>query len=252
MATRRSSGGDDARPLGFSEETPKGIGLYIRGLQQKTHGTPKQAAKLARDNGVSFVAILAAWQDVHKGKERFLKSNGRDGSLIKKYAEAFTAAGIQVWLWGFPRGGGEEAFVERFVQVTEACGPVVRGWLWDPELFYKWSRNPDAAAPVSMRGQPEFSASAGKPAGSAATRKAQARKLVELTLDAMNESLGLGITSYGMARFHRNFPWDVFGGVGFGSPQLYSVGPKQIDKGIQQWRGHGWQTSVPSVPMVPT
>ena len=232
----------------MSTEVPGGVGLYIRELSASKHGTPAQAAKKAADHNVSFVAIMTAWQDLRGSRPHFKRCNGADGQKIKRYAEAFTARGIHVWLWGFPRGGGEEQFVDRFVDVNEVCGPIIRGWLWDPELYYKWSRPASAAGPVSMRGQPEFSPTASSPVGSAQTRKAQAQKLVNLTLDAMNESLGLGITSYGMAGFHKNFPWSVFGGVGWGSPQLYSVGPQQVDRGIRQWRAHGWDTIIPSVP----
>ena len=81
-----------------------------------------------------------------------------------------------------------------------------------------------------------------------AARRAQAQRLVDLSLDAMDESLGIGITSYGMAMYHKNFPWSVFGGIGWGSPQLYSVGPDQIDRGIVKWRQHGWEEIIPSVP----
>lgn len=232
-------------------QMPTGIGLYIRGLSKSKHGTPAQAAKKAADNGVSFVAIMTAWQDVHKGKQRFLHSNGRDGLTIAKYTAAFNARGIAVWLWGFPRGGGELQYVDRFSHVTRVCrdkGAPIAGWLWDPELFYKWSRSAPVHAAAGVRGQPEFSASAGKPFGGASTRRVQAANLMSLTFDAMDEGLGLGITSYGMAKYHSNFPWDVFGGMGWGSPQLYSVGPKDVDRGITMWRNHGWEHIVPSVP----
>lgn len=231
--------------------TPTGIGLYIRGLSEKKHGTPAQAAKKAADNGVSFVAIMTAWQDVHNGKPRFLHSNGRDGTLIAKYAAAFAKRGIAVWLWAFPRGGGEQEYIDRLVHVTEVCrknDAPITGWIHDPELFYKWSLKGKPQTSLGVRGQPEFSAKAGKPAGTRKTRMSQAAKLMELTIDAMDESLGLGITSYGMARGHRNFPWDVFGGYGWGSPQLYSVGPRDIDRGIQMWRDMGFNHIVPSVP----
>ena len=47
----------------------KGIGVYIRRLGKSRHGTPKQAAKRAADHGVSFVAVLGAWQQ--PGKDGF-------------------------------------------------------------------------------------------------------------------------------------------------------------------------------------
>jgi hypothetical protein len=89
----------------------KGIGLYIRNLSSSVYASPKQAAKKAADNGVSFLAIMVMWQDYLNGKDRQLYSNGQDGSLIASYATAFKQQGINVWLWGFPRGGWEESFV---------------------------------------------------------------------------------------------------------------------------------------------
>jgi hypothetical protein len=236
----------------LKEGPPKGIGLYIRGLSRKKHGTPKAAAKKAADNGVSFVAIMAAWQDVHKGKERFLHSNGRKATIIREYAEAFVKKGIRVWIWGFPRAGGEEQYIDRLLHVSEVCDDeLIYGWIHDPELFYKWKVKRRTSMIWNMRGQPEYTGRAAPPEGSRAQRIRGAKKLIELTEDAFSSAfiMSYGITSYGMAQYHRNFPWGVFGGRGFGSPQLYSVGPKQIDMGIMRWRELGWNHIIPSVPL---
>jgi hypothetical protein len=229
-------------------ENPEGIGIYIRGLNKKKQGTPKAAAKKAKDHGVSFVAIMACWQDEKNGKPRQLNSNGKDPALIQQYADAFLDAGIQPWLWGFPAAGREEQYIDRFAHVTEVCDNTIAGWIHDPELFYKWKRKSKAKADKTMRGQPEYTGKIVEPKGSPAYIKAGAHKLVRLSIDGINESMGLAITSYGMAPGHKNFPWNAFGGVGFGSPQLYSVGPKDIDRGIRAWRNHGWNTIIPSVP----
>jgi len=189
---------------------------------------------------------MSLWQEYKNGKFRQMMSNGRDAMRIKRYADAFAAKGINVWIWGFPWGGHEEAAVERFTHVTDTCEGTIQGWLWDPELGYKW-QSKRKNVPLNMRGQPEYKAGV-HATGVAAVRKKQAITLKELSLDAMNESLNIGITSYGMAPGHRNFPWKEFGGVGFGSPQLYSVGPKDIDRGISAWRKLGWVNIVPSVP----
>lgn len=226
---------------------PNGIGIYLRGLSQKKHGTPKQAAKKAKDNGVSFVAIMSIWQDKHNGKDRTLYSNGRDASIIAKYADAFANAGIEVWLWGFPAAGREEQYINRLVDVSTVCDDNIDGWIHDPELPYKWKSSRRSKS-LGMRRQPEYTGKIVAPEGSPVHRKNGAERLVNLSLDALDKSMGLGITSYGMAPGHRNFPWKEFGGVGFGSPQLYSVGPKDIDRGIRAWRDHGWRTIIPSVP----
>ena len=93
----------------------------------------------------------------------------------------------------------------------------------DPELGYKWSQR------------------------EIMTRTSQAQKLMELTIDAMDEGLNLGITSYGVARAHPNFPWNTFSQYGFGSPQLYNLNNVMIKRGLTQWQTHGWGHLVPSV-----
>jgi len=233
------------------KDFPTGIGLYIRGLSRKKQGTPKQAAKKAADNGVSFVAIMAAWQDVHRGKERFLNSNGKTGTIIAEYAQAFADRDIQVWIWGFPRAGGEQQYIERLNHVTGACGGTVFGWIHDPELFYKWKGRLRKNLPPGMRRQVEYTGETTAPVGSPRQRKKGAVELIRMTEQTIRETslTSYGITSYGMAQYHKSFPWDEFGGRGFGSPQLYSVGPEQIDAGIRAWQTHGWSHIVPSVPL---
>lgn len=222
-----------------------GIGVYLRGLNKSKHGTPKQAALKAWNNRISFVAIMAMWQEQKNGKDIQLYSNGKSGELIARYAEAFAERGITVLLWGFPRGGWERPFVQRFVDVTEVCHGTVNGWLIDPEVFFKWKGA--ASKDLTMRKQPEYSKVA-KSSGQKQTRIDQAYALVGLMLDAMNESLVVGTTSYGMAMAHPNFPWQAFGGFGFGSPQLYSVGKEDVKRGVNKWSELGWQRIIPSVP----
>jgi hypothetical protein len=93
------------------------VGVYIRGLSVNRQGTPKAAAKKAKDHGVSFVPILAIWQN----KDNTLFSNGRGADLIIKYAEAFKAAGIDPWIWGYPWAGKHTEYVDRMSAVTEKC-----------------------------------------------------------------------------------------------------------------------------------
>jgi hypothetical protein len=198
----------------------KGTGIYLRGLSEGSYGTPKQAAKKAKDNGISFVAILAAWQY----PDKTIMSNGRDPSLIQKYADAFFTAGIDVWLWGYPWAGREHEYVDRLAQVSESC-KVIQGWLHDPELGYKWT--------VSEKQKILKCAT----------------ELKRLTQCYALDPIEIGVTSYGMPKGQPNFPWSVFGSWGFGSPQLYTVGPADVDRGIVQWREKGWKTILPSVPL---
>jgi len=230
---------------------PKGIGLYLRALNEQTSGTPKQAAAKAQAHAVSFVTLMTAWQDVDaNGKDRMLHSNGRDATIIRAYADAFSDAGIDVWLWGFPRAGGEDEYIARFAHVTDVCGDTIKGWIHDPEVFFKWgSKVAATATQTGMRGQPEYSADAVPLNKTQAWIKTRAGILLEKGRAAGFGDERIGITSYGMAPGHKNFPWDVFGGHGFGSPQLYSVGAQDVDRGIAAWRAHGWRHIVPSVPL---
>jgi len=106
---------------------PTGVGLYLRELRAATHGAPKAAARRARDNGVSFVALLACWQD-RKGHR------ARNVSRLPAYAEEFAAVGVTPWIWGYPHAGMEERFVER---MRAASSEPVAGWILDPEVSYK-------------------------------------------------------------------------------------------------------------------
>ena len=227
--------------------TPKGVGVYLRALSQDKVGTPDQVRRRAKESGIEWASILACWQDVGSdGKPRHLLSNGKDCSFIKAYAEALLEAGVQVTIWGFPRGGDESRFLDRMKAVTEAV-PEVTGWLLDPEVYYKWTSQKSMT--VTMRGQQEFSLSA-KPSGLAVDRQAQATKLMaETMVYAAEKRLSVGVTSYGMADYHKAFPWREFARAGvWGSPQLYTVSPTQTIQGLASWKAHGFDPLLPSVP----
>jgi hypothetical protein len=121
-----------------------------------------------------------------------------------------------------------------------ASGNVL-GIILDPELGYKWK------GAGTRAGQKEADPSAPPPTGTEAERRASAAKLVRGTLDLLTEKHDLGVTSYGMSDYHRNFPWAEFT-AGWGSPQLYDVTADQVDHGIASWRTMGWTHMVPSIP----
>jgi hypothetical protein len=153
---------------------------------------------------------MACWQYDQTHRHRPFNQD-----KLEKYGEAFRDQGIDVWVWGYPHAGMEEAFVDTMRRSADLAG--ASGILIDPELSYK------------------------EEAGAA-------RKLVELTIDSLDESLGLGVTSYGIPAYHPTFPWSSFAGYGWGSPQLYTATPHEIRKGLGEWKGAGWEHIVPSVP----
>jgi hypothetical protein len=191
---------------------PAGLGVYCRALKESVFGSPGEAAEKARRYGVKWVALLGCWQHdegPHKGK-----STGPQVGL-RQYAEAFRLHDIQVWVWGYPVAGLEHEFVDRMAQA--AAQAEASGWLLDPEVSYKG-------------------------------REPAARRLVELTLDALDESTGLGVTSYPVPTFHPTWPWEAFGGVGFGSPQTYHVSEELVARAHREWTARGWNYLCPSLP----
>lgn len=223
--------------------TPSGIGVYARQLSRATHGTPDEMARKLADNHVSFVAFLACWQDVDGGKPR---QQVPDPFALASYANACHRAGIKVWLWGFPWLGRETQFVDVMHSATRTLGGIVEGWIFDPEVSY---RDAHARTPPSQsRGQGEAS-TAYVATASASAAASGARRLMSLEA-ASRADLNLstcGISSYGMSQWHA-LPWHELSGGTWGSPQLYSVTPEQVDAGIADWRKNGFGTLLPSVP----
>lgn len=192
------------------------MGIYVRGIDRRIHGTPFEAANKACDHGVSIIPILVIWQ-----KEAETKTvNTRD---LVDYVDAFSDAGIDPWVWGYPWVGKERGFISRIKWAIEACDGKLRGILLDPELGYQF------------RSSSEISARRG------------ADRLIQGLLDIMNENLNIGITSYGAAHVQRRFPWAEFL-AGFGSPQFYTARGVRVDNGLKKWIDYGWSELLPSVP----
>lgn len=214
---------------------PTGVGIYLRALKPMSE-TPKRAAQIAKDSGVSFVAIYVVQQDISNGKPRTLTIN--QPADVQRYTEAFATAGVTPWIWGYPWAGREDEFVAKMHAATS--GNIV-GWILDPELGYKWKGSGTKA------GQKEADPNAPAPTGSQAGQRAAAKKLVVGCLDAMTEKHNIGVTSYGCLAYHKNYPAAEFC-VGWGSPQLYDVSPAEITRGLADWRKLGFGHIIPSVP----
>lgn len=224
---------------------PKGIGVYARWLQASTHDTPEQMARTLSAAGVSWVAFLACWQERTQRGGPVNTRGPRDLTELRRYAAACQAVGIDVWVWGFPWIGYEAQYFETIRKVI-ADVPGVLGVVHDPEVSYKATGK---QAPRGSRGQAEALDAVPEAEQSVTERRAR----VIVSLDAqMVADLGLrrsGITSYGMATWHR-VPWAAFASGGaWGSPQLYSVDDAQVDQGLSAWREKGYPELVPSVPL---
>lgn len=227
---------------------PQGIGVFCRMLTTKTHGTPAQLAKKLKDNGLSYAAFLACWQDRQGPNKTDREFQGGTDAVTKQYVDACKAAGIDAWLWGFPRLRHEDAYMARMAKVHAAMTPgSITGLIHDVEVSYR-DKNAKIANKAS-RGQGE--AIDDEPEGDASAATKGAIRLMELDR-AYVKAHGLrpsGMSSYGMENFHP-MPWDVLadGGRIWGSPQLYTVTPKQVDIGLSGWDSHHYGGLVPAIP----
>ncbi len=213
---------------------PHGMGVYARALAPHIHVSPEHTAQVAADHGLRFVPLLACWQEMRDG--RFHQRAINAPALIARYAEALAARGVQPALWFYPWGGRENQLLDHIDEVLVVCDGTIVGLLPDPELGYKWRRGrarPAGAAMANMRGQPE--AIPGRGAGDMGQRIAQARALMGGLVDLMTEAMWLMVTSYGLARFHPNFPWETFLEYGGLSGQLYGASPRETESGMEEW-----------------
>jgi len=187
-------------------------GVFIRELSQSIHGTPRQAAERAASAAVDFVVFAILWQDRGR-RQRFMNER----SLLD-YALVMRDVGVDVWLWSYPWVEMEELCVRTFRRRTDELGGAVSGWIIDPELGYKWDHeHPEG---VVRRG---------------------AQSLMEGLVDAADESIDIGVTSYGAIHLpcHSNFPWDVFTAYGIQIPQIYNMARSMVKRCLDGWRAVG-------------
>ena len=189
--------------------------IYVRGLRSGT-----EPARLATDyagNGINMVLIKCIGQDPGK------KMHNVNTKLLSKYVKEFDDVGITCGIWGYPWGGMENKFVERLSWCIDRCEGRIRWICLDPELGYKYK----------IHGMDKANH--------------YASMLVNKTIDVMDESMNLIVTSYGVKRWHPGFPWDnLLAGVG--SPQFYKATESQIQDGIEDWKNAGWDSMMPSIP----
>ena len=224
---------------------PTGIGVYIRDLTKplRDKWPPKRLAKFFKDHAIRQVYLLAFWDE---GGNNFRMFNR---NIARPYVDAFTTAGIEVGVWGFPHPNQVSRYIATMSELSQNFGDKgqIKYWLHDPELPWKPRNAPKASD--TMRGQGE----AIKGDGSSLNLD----KLTDLALElCQHDSIerriigveSVGITSYGMARWHP-MPWMVFAQYGWSSPQLYSVSPANVDAGLKMWADNGATSFSPSIPV---
>lgn len=199
-----------ARAQSAGAQRPRGVGVYVRRLGRSVYGTPSQAASSAADHGLAFVAMPAIWQD-HRG-EFDLNPRAEE----EEYAAAFREAGVDVWVWAYPNLGHARPFCEQLVGHARRLGAC--GVLPDVERAFK--RHPVAT-----------------------------RRLMELLIDHLDESLGLGVTSYGRLDWHGLEALENYGWL---SPQVYTVPPEAARASIRSWMLDASGAPRPEIHMVPS
>jgi hypothetical protein len=158
--------------------------------------------------GIAWVAIEVAWHDNTKTSSH----NLIDGALAV-FAPELEAAGIEVWVWGFPSPDRISEFVETIADAYKAA-PQVRGVIADPEAPFYGS--------------------------------AHSAALEDLISQLQDLGRPVGVTSYGAPYFHPGFPWEAIAGADFGQPQIYSeLGADYPAKADQAWRDLGFDIVIP-------
>lgn len=194
------------------------IGIYIRGITKK-YDPYETAEKLAK-HGVSFATIMVFWQEATAVKSRLTNSK-----KLAEWSKIFSEYGIETWIWGYPWCGREVSFVQRLEWAKNECSGRLRGIILDPELGYQGHKVGHVEA------------------------RAGATRLINGVLNVMDESMNLGVTSFGAGHIHKSFPWMEMC-AGFGSPQFYqTTNLGQISSGLRHWYDTGWKEIYPSVPL---
>ncbi len=188
---------------------PRRTGVFARWLNRRQYGTPAQAAKRARDHGLSWVALMAIGLVGRPARER-----AHPVQILADYAQAFREAGVEVWVWFFPLADDPEGAAQ--VAGRALVAAQGRGLVLDVEKPYSG----DVAA---------------------------CRRLVGASLDELGEDQGIAVTSYPLARIHRRMPWEEMV-AGTGMPQTYTIAPSLARRAVREWRRRGHTSVVPLGP----
>ena len=210
---------------------PRGIGMYVRRYSRRTHGTPEQLAAKAADHGLTWVAILACWQDRHQNHNRSIAHNA---AVLPDLCQALADRGVVPWVWTFPRGGWEDTHQTTLRNVFDQAGDVLGGVLLDPEIYYKFKRRGNPPDYAGMRATPEAVDDPDAAESSEDWTRMHARRLIRTTLDVLDERHAIGVTSYGIPSWH-SLAWEDLV-AGFGSGQYYRVNERLCMKGLAEWR----------------
>lgn len=157
----------------------------------------RELAKKIAGHGLRFAAFFATWQD-SKGRRDVVK---RGPELA--CAEQLERLGVDRWAWGYPDAGHEAEFLRVMLEHARALRCV--GILPDVEKPYR-------------------------------SDVVHTEALVDQTLDALDESLGLGVTMFGNPKLFSKVIAKLLARFGWLSPQVYTVEPWRARQLLEQWR----------------
>jgi len=165
--------------------------------------------------------------------------------------------GIAPGLWFYPWAGYEKELGDALRDLCDEAD--IRFLSNDAELGYKWKGRPHAKQRgTNMRGMQPEAIQGIAPARTKAHVEASARILVRTVNKLVSDysmDWGHWFTSYGVAKFHRNFPWRTFAKPArVLSPQLYIATPETVDEAIRDWylkADDKWQDKI-MIPSIGT
>jgi hypothetical protein len=195
---------------------PHGRGFFIWQTAPDRIAPPAEAARQARDAGLSWVAIKA-----QNGIGRY------NASAIGDYCRAFDGEGVEVWLWGYLYGADmlrrSQARLEANMTADVCAELMPAGWIADPEAEYK---RPGAAEWANT---------------------------YLTALRAEMPDLSVGLCTYRYPSYHPEFPWRAWlggsSGADFHAPQVYWMGAhnpaQQLLKSVNELK------ALKDIPVVP-
>ncbi len=186
---------------------PKGKGLFIDDLVREGKN-PQHLIQRLKWLDIKWIAVEIYWVD--SGQEN--THNLEDGALAA-FVPELAAAGIDVWVWGFPAPWR----VDRYVELTDYAykvAPKVKGSIIDAEkpMYGPYeSEMSDLVSRVKDLGKP------------------------------------VGVTSYPLPKWHPGFPWNGITEADFGMPMIYGErGGEFPNRSDDAWRKElGFDVVIP-------
>lgn len=187
---------------------PYGTGLYLRKLGKGRTKDPVWLAEYLARRNISWVAIMGPW---YEAKRSFYINSAK---TIETYTQALFREDIETYVCGYPWHHSIGKYLEAMHRCTN---DLTKGWIVNAELGLK-------------------------------NHTKEAERLVDGCFKFQEEtdsSFQLGLSSFGRADLHQNFPWETFIDFDWHSFQCYQMGRIGIKKCISSYQNEGFRRLVP-------